>query len=148
MEIELDFRKNKSTFWMAALALLIFVMVFGLAQIGRNVTPVDAAGNATLLGWSDWQLFKAERIYTSEIAILRGDVTELAAMLDQQNPNPVAAQLLADRVSRHAADGDPSLATARLAVSTAALSVRNWTVGTLDRDSAILAVQEALALLK
>lgn len=148
MEFELDLRKNEGTIWLAALALLVFVILFGLAQIGRNVTPVDAAGNSTLLGWPDWQLFKAERIYASEKEILRGDVTELVAMLDQQNPNPVAAQLLADRISRHATGGDPSLATARLAISTAALSVRNWAVGTLDRDSAILAVQDALALLK
>jgi hypothetical protein len=147
MEFELDFRKNEETLWLAALIALFIAAIFGLAQIGRNVTPVDAAGNSALLGWPDWQLLKAERVYADEMASLRVDVAELAAMLERE-PNPVAAQLLADRITRRTASGDPSLATARIAVSNAALSVRNWASGTLDRDRAILAVQEALAFLK
>lgn len=147
MEFELDFRKNEETLWLVALIALLVAALFGLAQIGRNVTPVDTAGNSTLLSWPDWQLLKAERVYADEMAKLRGDVAELAAMLERE-PNPVAAQLLADRIARRTASGDPSLATARIAVANAALSVRNWASGTLDRDRAILAVQEALTLLK
>lgn len=147
MELELDFRKNEETLWLVALIALLVAAIFGLAQIGRNVTPVDAAGNSTLLGWPDWQLLKAERVYADEMAKLRGDVAELTVMLERE-PNPVAAQLLADRIARRTASGDPSLATARIAVANAALSVRNWANGTLDRDRAILAIQEALTLLK
>ena len=147
MEFELDFRKNEETLWLAALIVLIVAVIFGLAQIGRQVTRVDASGEASLLGWSDWRLLQAERAYADEMASLRVDATELVAMLERE-PNPVAAQLLADRIARRTASGDASLATARLALATAAISVRNWAAGTLDRDSAILAVQEALALLQ
>ena len=147
MEFELDFRKNEETLWLAALIVLIVAVIFGLAQIGRQVTRVDASGEASLLGWSDWRLLQAERAYADEMASLRVDATQLVAMLERE-PNPVAAQLLADRIARRTASGDASLATARLALATAAISVRNWAAGTLDRDSAILAVQEALALLQ
>ncbi len=147
MEFELDFRKNEETLWLAALIVLIVAVIFGLAQIGRQVTRVDASGEASLLGWSDWRLLQAERAYADEMASLRVDATQLVAMLERE-PNPVAAQLLADRIARRTASGDASLATARLALATAAASVHNWAAGTLDRDSAILAVQEALALLQ
>ena len=147
MEFELDFRKNEETIWLAALVVLIVAAVFGLAQVGRRVTRVDASGEASLLGWSDWRLLQAERAYADEMARLRVDATELVAMLERE-PNPVAAQLLADRIARRTASGDASLATARLALANAAASVRNWAAGTLDRDSAILSVQEALALLQ
>ena len=147
MEFELDFRKNEETLWLAALIVLIVAVIFGLAQIGRQVTPVNANREASLLGWSDWRLLQAERVYLDEMASLRVDATELVAMLERE-PNPVAAQLLADRIARHTAGGDASLATARLALSNAAISVRSWAAGTLDRDSAILSVQEALVLLQ
>ena len=147
MEFELDFRKNEETLWLAALIVLIVAVIFGLAQIGRQVTRVDASGEASLLDWSDWRLLQAERAYADEMASLRVDATQLVAMLERE-PNPVAAQLLADRIARRTASGDASLATARLALATAAASVHNWAAGTLDRDSAILAVQEALALLQ
>ena len=147
MEFELDFRKNEETIWLAALVVLIVAAVFGLAQVGRQVTRVNASGEALLLNWSDWRLLQAERAYADEMASLRVDATELAAMLERE-PNPVAAQLLADRIARHTASGDASLAAARLALSNAAISVRSWAAGTLDRDSAILSVQEALTLLQ
>ena len=147
MEFELDFRKNEETLWLAALIVLVVAVIFGLAQIGCQVTPVDASGEASLLGWSDWRLLQAERVYLDEMASLRVDATELVALLERE-PNPVAAQLLADRIARRTASGDASLATARLALSAAAISVRSWAAGTLDRDSAILSVQDALALLQ
>jgi len=147
VEFELDFRKNEETIWLAALVVLIVAAVFGLAQVGRRVTRVDASGEASLLGWSDWRLLQAERAYADEMASLRVDATQLAAMLERE-PNPVAAQLLADRIARRTASGDASLAAARLALSNAAISVRSWAAGTLDRDSAILSVQDALALLQ
>ena len=147
MEFELDFRKNEETLWLVALIVLIAAVIFGLAQIGRQVTRVDASGEALLLNWSDWRLLQAERAYADEMAALRVDATELVAMLERE-PNPVAAQLLADRIARRTAGGDASLATARLGLSNAAISVRSWAAGTLDRDSAILSVQEALTLLQ
>ena len=44
--------------------------------------------------------------------------------------------------------GDASLATARETLLIAALSVRDWSAGTLDRETAVLDVQNAFALLQ
>ena len=45
------------------LALTILLSLLGLGMLGRTVTPVSVAGEARLLRWDDWQLFKAERRY-------------------------------------------------------------------------------------
>jgi hypothetical protein len=60
----------------------------------------------------------------------------------------VTTQFLIEQIARHTKEGDPSLASARLALENAALNVRDWSTGTLDRDAAILSVQDALPLLQ
>jgi hypothetical protein len=145
-EFDFDFRKNEDIYWLVAFALLIIAALMGMAQIGQNATPLDT-GTPRLLGWSDWRLLQAQRAYTKELSILRADVMLLAKALDQQ-PNPVATQFLIEQIASHTKEGDPSLSSARLTLENAALNVRDWSTGTLDRDTAILSVQDALALLQ
>ncbi len=145
-ELDFDIRKNEDILWMLAFIALLIGALVGLAQIGRIATPVDA-GAPRLLGWSDWRLLQAERAYAQELSLLRSDATQLSAMLDQR-PSPVAAQLLAEQIARHIKSGDASLANARLALGVAAMNVRDWSTGVLDRDTAILSLQDALTLLR
>lgn len=145
-EIEFNFRKNEDALWLAAFALLIIAALVGMAQIGQNATPMDT-GAPRLLGWSDWRLLQAQRAYTKELSILRNDAMQLAQALEQR-PNPVTTQFLIEQIARHTKEGDPSLASARLALENAALNVRDWSTGTLDRDTAILSIQDALSLLQ
>lgn len=145
-EIEFNFRKNEDALWLAAFALLIIAALVGMAQIGQNATPMDT-GTPRLLGWSDWRLLQAQRAYTKELSILRIDAMQLSQTLDQR-PNPVTTQFLIEQIARHTKEGDPSLASARLALGNAALNVRDWSTGTLDRDTAILSIQDALPLLQ
>ena len=145
-EIEFNFRKNEDALWLAAFAMLIIVALVGMAQIGQNATPMDT-GAPRLLGWSDWRLLQAQRAYTKELSILRADAMQLAQALDQR-PNPVTTQFLIEQIARHTKEGDPSLASARLALENAALNVRDWSTGTLDRDTAILSIQDVLPLLQ
>lgn len=146
MEIEFNFRKNEDALWLIVFALLVIAALVGMAQIGQNVTPMDT-GAPRLLGWSDWRLFRAERAYTRELAVLRVDAMHLSQALDQQ-PNPVTTQFLMEQIAQDTKEGDASLASARLALENAALNVRDWSTGTLDRDTAILSVQDALSLLQ
>jgi hypothetical protein len=145
-EIEFNFRKNEDALWLIAFAVLIIAALVGMAQIGQNVTPMDT-GEPRLLGWSDWRLLQAERAYTQELSTLRADAMQLALALDLR-PNPVTTQLLIEQIARHTQEGDPSLTSARLALENAALNVRDWSTGTLDRDTAILSLQDALTLLQ
>ena len=82
-----------------------------------------------------------------ELSILRTDAMQLAQALEQK-PNPVTTQFLIEKIAQHTKEGDPSLESARLALENAALNVRDWSTGTLDRDTAILSVQGALTLLQ
>jgi hypothetical protein len=145
-EIEFNFRKNEDALWLIAFAVLIIAALVGMAQMGQNVTPMDT-GEPRLLGWSDWRLLQAERAYTQELSTLRADAMQLALALDLR-PNPVTTQLLIEQIARHTQEGDPSLTSARLALENAALNVRDWSTGTLDRDTAILSLQDALTLLQ
>jgi len=146
MYFEFDFRKNEDALWLIAFAFLVIVFLVSMAQIGQDVTPMDT-GEPRLLGWSDWRLFQAERAYTKELAVLRVDAMQLSQALDVQ-PNPVATQFLIEQIAQDTKEGDASLASARLALENAALNVRDWSTGTLDRDTAILSVQDAMSLLQ
>jgi hypothetical protein len=145
-EIEFNFRKNEDALWLVAFALLIIAALVGMAQIGRNATPMDS-GTPRLLAWSDWQLLQAQRAYTRELSILRTDAVQLAQSLDQR-PNPVTTQFLIKQIAQHTTGGDPSLASARLALENAAMNVRDWSTGTVDRNTAILSLQDLLPLLQ
>ena len=72
---------------------------------------------------------------------------QLATMLEAR-PSPVAAQILAERIAKHTKSGDASLATARETLLIAALNVRDWAAGTLDRDMAVQSVEDAFGLLQ
>ena len=134
--------------WLAALAALVILFVIALAWLGSSVTPVDTAGSPRLLSWSDWQFIQAERVHASELITLQSDAAQLTSAL-QNRPDPVVAQFIVNTVSHHVKDGtDPSLANARQMLQNAALDVRNWASGALDRNSAIESVQEAISLLK
>jgi len=146
LDIEFNFRKNEDALWLVVFALLIIAALVGMSQIGQNATPMDT-GVPRLLNWSDWRLLQAQRAYTMELSILRTDAMQLAQALEQK-PNPVTTQFLIEKIAQHTKEGDPSLDSARLALENAALNVRDWSTGTLDRDTAILSVQGALTLLQ
>jgi len=145
-QIEFNIRKNEDLLWLIAFALLIIAALVSMAQIGQNATPMDSS-SPRLLGWSDWQLLQAQRAYAKELSTLRTDVTRLEQVLDQR-ANPVTTQFLIEQIARDTKEGDPALASARLALANAALNVRDWSTGTLNRDTAILSVQDALPLLQ
>lgn len=145
-EIEFNIRKNEDTLWLIAFAVLVIAVLVGMAQIGQNATPMDT-GTPRLLGWADWYMLQAQGAYTKELTVLRKDAMDLAQALDLQ-PSPVATQFLVEQIMRDTKEGDPSLANARLALENAALNVRDWSTGTLDRDTAILSVQALQPLLQ
>jgi hypothetical protein len=137
---------NRNTLY-GILVFMSLLSLLGLGALGRPYTPVSRAGDARLLTWDDWQLLKAERQYTAERDVLRSDVDALAALLNQA-PDPVSAQMLAQRITQHTADGQAALQTARTALQQAAQDVASWTAGALDRDTAVASLQTATDLLK
>ena len=145
-EFDFDYRKKEDLLWLIGFALVVIAALVSMAQMGRNATPLDT-GEPRLLEWSDWRLLQAQRAYTEELSVLRTDAMRLTKALEQK-PDPVATQFLIEQIAQHTKEGDPSLESARLALGNAALNVRDWSTGTLDRDTAILSVQDALPLLQ
>jgi len=137
---------NRNTIY-GIFAFVALLSLLGLGMLGKPYTPVSAAGDTRLLTWNDWQLFKAEQRYTAEREVLRADDDALAALLNQ-TPDPVAAQILAQRVARDTVDGEAALLSARTTLQQAAQDVASWTAGALDQNTAAVSLQTASDLLK
>jgi len=146
MELELDFNGERSL-WQGITIVAMILALIGLAAIGARVTPFSADGSPKLISWQDWRLLQAERAYYAELAELQEDAMQLATMIEAR-PSPVAAQILAERIAKHTKSGDASLTTARETLLIAALNVRDWAAGTLDRDMAVQSVEDAFGLLQ
>ena len=146
MEIELDLRGEDRYTWYALAVTLTVLFLVGLGYLGMPVTPYDSSSPRTL-GWADWRFLQAEREYRRELDILRSYADQLAEAIDTQ-PNPVAIQILVERVLRQTTSGDPALEVTRAALAQAATDVRDWSTGILDRDQALLSLQLAIELLQ
>jgi hypothetical protein len=144
VEFELDFREDRAT-WVVGIFLVIALVLFGLGKIGKPLTPYMGS-TARVMGWSDWTLHKAEKVYKTERTILRRDVELLAQVLEAKS-NPVQVSLLVKQIERDIVEGTPALASARLAVAQAALDVGDWSIGILEREKAIQSLEIAIALL-
>ena len=146
MELELDFNSER-TLWQGLAIAAVILALIGMAAIGARVTPLNMDGSPKFISWQDWRLLQAERAYHAELAILQDDAVQLVTMLEAR-PSPVAAQILAEHIAKHTKSGDASLATARETLLIAALNVRDWAAGTLDRDTAVQSVEAAFGLLQ
>ena len=145
MEFELDFRDNQPT-WLLLGLFLLASLLFGLAKLGQAYTPYEN-GVARILHWEDWELRKAEKVYAAELQMLRNDADRLAQALESKS-DPVQVSLLTKEILQDVSDGTPSLLPARQALAQAALDVRDWSTGLLDRDRAIASLQVAITLLQ
>lgn len=146
MEIDLEIGENN---WVVTIAIILTVAVVlvGLATIGERMTPVNELGQPRVMNVSDWRIHQATREYNEEIAVLRDDIRDVSMLL-QQSPNPIAAQILYERVAGHANNGQSTTQIARQLTVTAAESVLAWSNGLVDRASAMNAVNEAIEVLK
>ncbi len=142
MEITID----RSTLYVT-FAMLAILALLGLAALGRSFSPLSESAGTRVLTWNDWQLVKAQRRFESERVLLRSDVDQLAALLNQA-PDPVAAQLLAQRIGQRLATGEPALQPARTALLQAAQAVAGWSAGASEPEAATASVQAAAELLK
>lgn len=126
--------------------IIVVAALVGFGVVGQRVTPVSENGEPRFLTWSDWRLLQAERQREAEASVLQNDVADMLELLNRA-PNPAAAQMLVERVENHTRTGQAVLANARQAVYSAALGVRDWSIGILDRESAFRSVQDAIVLL-
>ncbi len=145
MEIELHFDHANRAWLPWAIALGALALLVALGSIGRMVTPV-VDGQAQILTWDGWKLHQAQTAYAREIILLRAEVDALAILM-KKSPDPVASQVLFERISRQVEHGQEALTPARAAILTAARAVRDWSAGLGNRENAVRAIENAASIL-
>ena len=146
--MEIESRLGKNSYWREAAIALSLATLILLGCLGWVVTQVAQDGNGQILTWSDYQLGKAERAYQNERAILRTDAdTHIGFLAENSLSNPVAVQVVVNRIRDHTSTGVNELTGTRTSLSDAALTVRDWSIGTIGKNTAIQAVQNAVSLL-
>ena len=143
MEIELTGLKRiiRQNLWVAALLLIPVILVLG--WLGVRYTAADPAGYPLVLSWSEWQVIQAKQVYTAELDTLRREATGLVDLLNQE-PDPVRAQITAERIARSYSKGQAALAYQRELLTTAAGAIQTWSVGAMPLEQAQAALQQAL----
>ncbi len=115
------------------MTLVLALVIFGL--IGRPYTKADPEGYTQVLSWSDWRLFLVEQTYRAELKQLRAETDLLIESLNNA-PDPVRAQLTAERIERQCRAGSPVLEHPRSLLVAAARNVQGWSVGVTSLDQA------------
>jgi hypothetical protein len=137
--MELDFTDLKLSHngaWFTLIGLLAAIL---LGVIGWFVLP-----DGKVLTWTEWQVFKQQRLYQRELTRLTRDADRLAALLDEYIPDPVRGQLVVEQVLADLnATTHPALKNQVDALLVANDAVYFWVLGTISKDEAIVLLDEA-----
>jgi hypothetical protein len=137
--MELDFTDLKlsgNSAWISAIALLAAVL---LGMLGWFVLP-----DGKVLSWTEWQVFKQQRLYQRELAHLTRDADQLADLLREDLPDPVRGQLVVEQVLADLnATSHPALTNQVSALLAANDAVYFWVLGSVSKDEAITVLDEA-----
>ena len=143
MEIEFD-GLNLNAKILVWIVLIPVLILFGF--VGENYTAVSKEGRPQALSWGEWRIYQEERAYQEELNDLRSEADLLVGMLNS-SPDPVRAQITADRITSQYDEGQDALAIQREYLIAAAQAVSSWSAGAVDLAAAQAAVQEAVKLL-
>ena len=137
--MELDFTDLKlwnNSAWLAVAGLLAAVL---LGVLGWFVLP-----DGEVLSWTEWQVFKQQRMYQRELTRLTRDADQLAVLLGEQIPDPVRGQLILEQVLADLnATSHPALTNQVDALLAANDAVYWWVLGSGSKDDAIALLDEA-----
>jgi hypothetical protein len=145
MEIEIS-ESKLNLLAIPFIGLVVLLTILG--AIGKPLTRTDEDGKTRVFSWTDWQVWKGERVYAREVLTLRNYVDDLADIMSDTQSSPVEAQILLDRISRNVVLGSPELEQARLSLLESATLIRNWSAGLSDRIAAEQSLSQTIELLK
>jgi len=137
--MELDFSRLS---WPTLIATLLAVLVV-LAVFGAMVTPAQA-GEPELISPDRWTAARLARQAQAEAQALMHNASQLHDLLEADQPEPVAAMLLAQRIYAVHREGTSATGSARLALISAAEFSARYAVGELPRQTAVTALNNAL----
>jgi hypothetical protein len=138
LEIEVD----PSWVYYALAALLVLLGTLG--WLGKGVTPQGRG----LLTWDEWQILRQRQAYAQQLAFLEKQTETLAVLLNAR-ADPVRVQVVTERMRLELESGGlPALQPQRDAAAAAVASVRAWSLGQEDRDSAVKVLETATQALR
>ena len=137
MEIDFtDLKLSQSSTWATGVGLLAAIL---LGILGWFVLP-----DGKVLSWTEWQVFKQQRLYQRELTRLTRDADRLADLLGEDLPDPVRGQLVVEQVlSDLNTTSHPALAHQVETLLAANDAVYFWVLGTVSKDEAITLLDEA-----
>jgi len=137
MEIDFsDLKLSGNGTWVTVTVLLAAIL---LGVLGWFVLP-----DGKVLSWTEWQVFKQQRLYQRELSRLTKDADRLADLLGEDVPNPVRGQLVVEQVLTDLnTTSHPALAHQVDALLAANDAIYFWVLGSVSKDEAITLLEEA-----
>jgi len=137
MEIDFsDLKYSGNGTWVTVTVLLAAIL---LGVLGWFVLP-----DGKVLSWTEWQVFKQQRLYQRELMRLTRDADRLADLLGEDVPNPVRGQLVVEQVLGDLnTTSHPALKNQVDALLAANDAIYFWVLGTISKDEAIILLEEA-----
>ena len=128
--------------WPIIIAALLAILI-ALAVFGAVVTSAQA-GDPELISPDRWTAARLARQAQAEAQALMHDASQLRNLLEANQPEPVAAMLLAQRIYAVHRKGTSATGGARQALIYAAEISARYAVGELPRQAAVTALNDAL----
>lgn len=136
MQIEFDF-SNEISLRALMIAIVIFI-ILALGGLGYAVTPVDVDG-LVMLTPERWQAAALARQAMAEAEIVQQDLASLNRLLSAENPDPVTAMLLAQRIYANNKTGTSATAAVRTTLIEASEVAARYATGAAERNAAVSA---------
>ncbi len=122
----------------------LLAIIIALAVFGAVVTPTQAGDHPELISPDRWTAARLARQAQAEAQALMHDASQLRNLLEANQPEPVAAMLLAQRIYAVHRQGTSATGGARQALIYAAETSARYAVGGLPRQTAITSLNDAL----
>lgn len=143
--MEIEIVQGKQRLLLVNLAAVLLLL--SLTILGWAVTPWEQ-GMPVFLSPDRWQAARLARRARAETLLLHRDARALAALLDEAQPDPVAAMLLAQGIYARQRTGTSATAPARQSLITAAEITARYAAGSATRGDALAALNAMLERLE
>ena len=122
MEIDFSETKLNVTLLLSVVALVLGLLLLGM--LGKFVLP------GQVLTWGEWQMLRQRAAYQREVVILQREADKLTRMVNQEDIEPIHAQLASEQIVRKFEDVSLiPLDAPRQALLETAQAIIDWSLG-------------------
>ena len=122
MEIDFSETKLNVTLFLTVVAVVVGLLLLGM--LGKFVLP------GQVLTWGEWQMLRQRAAYQREVVILQRAADKLTRMVNQEDIEPIHAQLASEQIVRKFEDVSLiPLDAPRQALLETAQAIIDWSLG-------------------